>query len=178
MPKQLSAYEKRIEAALAAEDKRIKEEELAKKLIGADGKKKRNNDEYRKGVRSEQPLEDETNTNYMHDDPQDDGYLRPYLAWRYCLKQLGNSEATGIIADPKPDNERAYPLLNCELHGHQIWMHQAQGNVVPQKSTTVTQAFGNFMYSKMVCRSLLQTKHLITLQGLTSRYHDSTSMKP
>lgn len=150
MPKFVSPFDRRVNEALCADDERIRLEELAKKLA-EDAKKKRANpdDGERKVVRSEQPLYDETNTNYMHDNPDQDGYLRPYLAWRYALKQLGTDSST-VIADPRPYNERAYPLLNCELHGHQIWMHQAQPDVTPQKSTTVTPAFGNFMYSKMV----------------------------
>ncbi len=152
--KVLSAYEQRIEDALVAEDKRLKEEEELKKsedeMKKGGGKKKRllKGEEEKKGVRSEQPLEDETNQPYMHEDPEEDGVLRPYLAWRYAIKQTNNEGKVRYL--PAPDNERAYPLLNCELHGRHIWLHQAQGHVKPQASTTVTQAFGNFMYSKMV----------------------------
>lgn len=152
--KVLSAYEQRIEDALVAEDKRLKEEEELKKseeeMKKGGGKKKRllKGEEEKKGVRSEQPLEDETNQLYMHEDPEEDGVLRPYLAWRYAIKQTNNEGKVRYL--PAPDNERAYPLLNCELHGRNIWLHQAQGHVKPQASTTVTQAFGNFMYSKMV----------------------------
>jgi hypothetical protein len=152
--KVLSAYEQRIEDALVAEDKRLKEEEELQKseeeMKKGGGKKKRllKGEEEKKGVRSEQPLEDETNQPYMHEDPEEDGVLRPYLAWRYAIKQTNNEGKVRYL--PAPDNERAYPLLNCELHGRHIWLHQAQGHVTPQASTTVTQAFGNFMYSKMV----------------------------
>lgn len=153
MPKFVSPFDRRVEEALRADDERIWLEELAKRLA-EDAKKKGCNpyEDERKVVHSEQPFYDETNTNYMHDSPYQDGYLRPYLAWRYALKQLGTNSST-VIVDPRPYNERAYPLLNCELHGHEIWMHQAQPDVTPQKSTTVTPAFGNFMYSKMVSKT-------------------------
>lgn len=153
MPKELSKYDRRIEDALIADDKRIKAEEAAKKAL-ENAKKIQKPPDDRNVVRSEQPVwvEDEKQANYMHDNRNEDGFLRPYLAWRYMLRQLGVS-GTDIVAVPWPndvDNERAYPLLNCERHGHDIWMHQAQPDVTPQLPSTVTPGHLNFMFSKMV----------------------------
>lgn len=166
MVKELSKYDRRIEDALIADDKRIKAEAAAAKAL-EDAKKIQKPPDDRNIVRSEQPVwvEDEKQANYMHDNRNEDGYLRPYLAWRYMLRQLGVS-GTDIIADPWPndvDNERAYPLLNCERHGHDIWMHQAQPNVTPQLPSTVTPGHLNFMYSKMVRSSTLPLHNNCTL---------------
>ena len=156
MPRQPDKFDKRdrrIEDALIADDKRIREE-LARLAALEKAKKKQKPPDDRNIVRSERPVwcEDESQANWRHDNPNEDGYLRPYLAWRYCLKQLG-VDGKNIIAEPWPndvDNERSYPLLNCERHGHEIWMHQAQPNVTPQLPSTVTPGHLNFMYSKMV----------------------------
>jgi hypothetical protein len=156
MPRQPDKFDKkdrRVEDALIADDKRIKEE-IARLAALEKAKKKQKPPDDRNIVRSEQAAwcEDESQVNWFHDNLYEDGNLRPYLRWRYCLKQLG---VTGkdVIAVPWPndvDNERAYPLLNCERHGHDIWMHQVQDNVIPQLPSTVTPGHLNFMYSKMV----------------------------
>lgn len=151
MPRQPDDFDKkdrRVEDALIADDKRIKEEEAAKEALKNVAKIPKPSDD-RNIVRSEQPLwvEDPAQAHYMHDNRNEDGIVRPYIAWRYALQQLGRSD---IRAEPEPDNERAYPLLNCERHGHDIWMHQSQPNVTPQLPSTVTPGFGIFMYSKMV----------------------------
>ena len=155
MPKKHDDFDRmdwRVEDALIADDKRIKAEEAAKlALLNAHKVQKPSND--RNIVRSEQPVwvEDRAQAHYMLENSQEDGTLRPYLAWRYTLKQLGRTDVQrDIRAEPEPDNERSYPLLNPERHGHEIWMHQAQPNVTPQLPSTVTPAFGNFMFSKMV----------------------------
>lgn len=148
MKKELSAFDRRIEDALIADDKRIRAAEAAKKALQNANKIQKPADD-RNIVWSEQPVwvEDDSQAHYMHDDRNLDGALRPYLAWSYAVKQLGRSDAR---AEPEPENERAYPLLNCERHGKEIWMHQAQHDVTPQSPSTVTPAFGNFMFSKMV----------------------------
>ncbi|KAG0587908.1 hypothetical protein KC19_2G200200 [Ceratodon purpureus] len=163
MPRQPDDFDKkdrRVEDALIADDKRIKAEEAAKRAL-LNAKKKPKPSDDRNIVRSEQPrwVEDEAEANFLHDNPIEDGAVRPYIAWRYALKQLGRSD---IRAEPVPDNERAYPLLNVERHGHDMWMHQAQPNVTPQLPSTVTPGHLNFMYSKMV--RTLQSDLLIVRQ--------------
>lgn len=166
MPRQPDKFDKRdrrVEDALIAHDKRIKAE-LAAALAAANKTKKQKPPDDRNIVRSEQPVwcADEKQANYMHDNPNEDGYMRPYIAWRYCLRQLGVS-GTDIIAVPWPNdvnNERAYPLLNCERHGHDIWMHQAQPDVTPQLPSTVTPGHLNFMFSKMVSPTIISAGNL------------------
>lgn len=150
MVKDFDKYNQRIEDALVANDKRIKKEEEARKAL-KNAKVVTKPPDDSNVVRSEQPVrvEDAKLANYMHDDRNKDGYVRPYIAWRYLLKQIGLS-VTDIVADPRPENERAYPLLNCERHGHDIWKHQTQHNVTHQSPSTVTPGHLNFMYSKMV----------------------------
>lgn len=48
------------------------------------------------------------------------------------------------------ESDELYPLRRYELHGHEIWEHQAQKDPKPQTPIMVTQAFGNFMFSKMI----------------------------
>ena len=153
MPKQPDNFDKKdrcVEDELVADDKRIKAEEAAERALLKVKKKQKPSDD-RNIVRSEQPVwvEDDTAVNYMHNNSIEDGKVRPYIAWRYALKQLGRSD---IRAEPKPDNERSYPLLNVERHGHDMWMHQAQPNVAPQLPSTVTPGHLNFMFSKMVSK--------------------------
>jgi hypothetical protein len=169
MPKELSKFDRRIEDALLAEDKRIKAEAAAQKAL-EDAKKIQKPPDDRNIVWSEQPVwvEDEKLANYMHDNRNEDGFLRPYLAWRYMLRQLGVT-GTDIVAVPWPndvDNERAYPLLNCERHGHGIWMHQTQPNVTPQLPSTVTPGHLNFMFSKMA-RTLKSNLLIVRQKSVT-----------
>ncbi|XP_024392545.1 uncharacterized protein [Physcomitrium patens] len=162
MVKDFDKYNQRIEDALVANDKRIKKEEEARKAL-KNAKVVTKPPDDSNVVRSEQPVrvEDAKLANYMHDDRNKDGYVRPYIAWRYLLKQIGLS-VTDIVADPRPENERAYPLLNCERHGHDIWKHQTQHNVTHQSPSTVTPGHLNFMYSKMA--RLLKSELLIVRQ--------------
>lgn len=91
MPKFVSPFDRRVNEALCADDERIRLEELAKKLAEDAKKKRANPDEgERKVVRSEQPLYDETNTNYMHDNPDRDGYLRPVSRMALCVEAIGH----------------------------------------------------------------------------------------
>ncbi|KAL2608141.1 hypothetical protein R1flu_026714 [Riccia fluitans] len=70
--------------------------------------------------------------------------LATHEAWQYAARQI-RSEEMVVFVNTK-DSEADYPSLTSELR----FRYKVPPFVHPQAPTTVSQAFGNFMYSKLV----------------------------
>ncbi|CAM6085264.1 unnamed protein product [Calypogeia fissa] len=81
-------------------------------------------------------------------------------AWQSAARQMRTEEMVTFVNTR--DSEEGYPFLKSELCQLHLFKHRVNPNVHPQSPCIVTQAFGNFMFSKLV--RTLREKDLIVRQ--------------
>lgn len=75
----------------------------------------------------------------------DDYCLATHEAWQFAARQMRTEEMV-LFVNTK-DSEESYPYFRNERH----LKYRVPPFIHPQAPSTVSAAFGNFMYSKLVC---------------------------